>query len=232
MKRFLISIIILFSLILAACGPSLPAQTPSSGSTQPPATSVPSTETPSATATLAPAATAGSPTTAASLVDPTLVNQLSNTCSLLNSRDLASIMTTGETQKEPIKVNAVDHPIFSTQNVPTSEVTCAFYTFQQPGSHNNQLMQVTYWVDMPREGASAAAWQQAWSQAEAAGKPLQGIGESAFMNSDGRLSFRQGNVYFTIEVIQTHLSADQIDQVAQQIAKDMLTHLQALSTSG
>jgi hypothetical protein len=214
----------ILSLALAGCGSALPS-------------------------IAAPTATA-SPTPGVA-VNPALVNQLSNNCNLVNSQDLASIFGTGELEREPVKDATVDHPAFSTENVPANEVTCVMYEFHNPGKTTEELLQVTYWVDTPGQGAPGAnalahtartgalahtartsAWQRAWADAAQSGQAVSGIGDQAFFSQTGQLVFRQGGLYFTLELVDTSQTASWIEQVSRQVAKDMLQHLASLTAAG
>ena len=166
------------------------------------------------------------------VVNPALAARLSNTCDLLNSADLASILSTGELQREPVKTSPVKHPVFSTQNVPATEITCLFYEFHNPGKKNEELLQVTYWVDLPGQVAWLAPWQQIWKGAAKSGKNVAGIGDQAFVSSNSRLTFKKSSLYFTLEVVDTSRSADQRMQIARQLAGDMLKRLAAMQASG
>jgi predicted small lipoprotein YifL len=235
MKRSLSLIIAtVLTASLAACAGKPPAQIPgtqAATNTAQPATTAtePSLVAPDASATR-PAP--GSTSSSLPPVDPAVAAQLTNTCGLLNSQDLATILVTGELVKEPVQVSQVGHPIFTTQPAPADEVTCVFYEFHNPGKSTQELLQVTYWVDMPGQEASAAAWGLAWSQAAQAGQAVTGAGDQAFFDSNGRLTFRQGDLYFTVEIVDTSRTPEQRSQIAKQVAADMLQHLAALPGAG
>jgi hypothetical protein len=159
------------------------------------------------------------------LVDPTLANQLTNSCILLNSHDLARILATNELARDPVTVKAFDHPIFSEQPVSVNEVSCRFYEFHNPRKAGEELLQVTYWVDIPGQGVSSEAWRQSWLQAAASGQMVSGIGEQAFQGENGRLTFEQGNLYFTVEIVDPSRSAAQNEQISRLVAVDMIQRL-------
>lgn len=187
----------------------------------------PAASTPKATAS--PSASSGAP---APNINPALATRLSNTCDLLNSNDLAKILVTGELVKEPVQTTPVDHPIFSTANVPVTEVNCMYYEFHKPGKKDQELLQVTYWLDIPGQGVSNTAWQNTWGEAAKSGQPLSGIGTGAFTNSNGELTFKQDNFYFTLQIVDTSRTSAQNAQIQQQIAKDMLNNLASMQKSG
>jgi len=166
------------------------------------------------------------------VISPSLSARLTNTCDLLNSNDLAKILVTGELEREPVQTNPVDHPVFSTENVPATEVTCVFYEFHSPGKKDQELLQVTYWLDLPGQGASATAWQKAWTDAIQTGQPVSGIGDQAFRSQNGELSFKQGSLYFTLQVVDTSRTAQQNDQITRQVASDMLNNLATMEKAG
>ena len=159
------------------------------------------------------------------VITPSLAARLTNTCDLLSSNDLAKILVTGELEREPVQANPVDHPVFSTENVPATEVTCVYYEFHNPGKKNQELLQVTYWLDLPGQGASATAWQKAWTDAAQAAQPISGIGDQAFLSQNGELSFKQGSLYFTLQVVDTSRTAEQNADITRQLANDMLQNL-------
>lgn len=180
-------------------------------------------------ATSSPSATSGAP---APTINQALATRLTNTCGLLNSNDLAKILTTGELVKEPVQASPVNHPIFSSANVSATEVNCVYYEFHNPGKKDQELLQVTYWLDLPGQGVSSAAWQKAWTDAAQAGQPVSGIGAGAFTNSSGELVFEQDNLYFTLQIVDTSRTTAQNAQIQQQVASDMLNNLASMQKSG
>jgi len=195
-----------------------PTLTATMVATQPPGTS--------------PAVTPAPGTSPTPPVNPALAARLTNTCDLLSSHDLAKILVTGELEREPVQTNQVDHPLFSAENVPATEVTCVYYEFHNPGKKNQELLQVTYWLDLPGQGASATAWQKAWMDAAQAAQPVSGIGDQAFLSQYGELSFKQGSLYFTLQVVDTSRTAQQNDQITHQVANDMLNNLATMQIPG
>lgn len=91
------------------------------------------------------------------------------------------------------------------------------------------MLQVNYWVDTPNQ-ATPAAWAQVWADASSqAAQPVSGIGDGAFYEN-GKMSFKKGDIYMTIEVIGTGNSLDtttsagveQQIKIEKQIAQDAL----------
>ncbi|MCL4562867.1 MAG: hypothetical protein M1281_19915 [Chloroflexi bacterium] len=91
------------------------------------------------------------------------------------------------------------------------------------------MLEVTYWVDVPG-GASTADWQRVWTAAGQAGDSVPGIGDGAFFN-DGRLTFEQDNVYFTLAInsirlkITPTVGGNQTLDLEKQLALDILNQL-------
>jgi hypothetical protein len=180
-----------------------------------------------ATATMPPATAASPP--AAPSPGPTLAVWL-DTCTLLSSRDAASLLTTAEIEGPDHKRAEVNHTIFSTQPISATESSCIYYVFHRPGHTDQKLLQITYWLDV-RGQATAAAWDQVWTAARSnAAQAVSGIGDGAFYN-DGRLSFKKGSLYVTIEIITAGQdyniapgSAQQLD-LEKQVALFMLPNM-------
>jgi hypothetical protein len=161
----------------------------------------------------------------------TQIAELTNNCDLLDSRQLASFFSSAEVVLPTPQVNQVEQPVFSTQNAPATEVSCVFYVFHNPGSKDMVLLQVTYWLDLPDQ-TTPSIWSQVWTGASSqAAQAVPGVGEAAFYQ-DGRLSFKQGNLYVTVEAIGTQVSTQTPAGVQQQldtekqIALDILERLQ------
>jgi hypothetical protein len=215
--NFIVSTLIALTLIISAC--TVAGTTWTSSGISP--TSTPKTlERPTATPVPLPAPTKSS------------VNNLTMSCSLLNSQDLANFFTSHtEVMLPEIQINQVEHPIFSVQNAPGTETSCVFYAFHLPGSSAEIMLQVNYWVDVPSQSASRKAWAQEWTQAKSeAGQPTLGIGDDAFFK-DGRLTFEKGDLYVTIEAtetdldLKTPLGVEKQAAIEKQIALDMLNRL-------
>jgi hypothetical protein len=151
-----------------------------------------------------------------------------NSCSLLTSRDVASLFSSAEVEGPKHQVSQVNHLVFSTAAISATESSCIYYTFHEPGSKDMELLQVTYWVDIP-EQAAPSAWAQVWVDASSkAGQTVSGIGDGAFYN-DGRLTFKKGSLYVTIEIVGTNLNTDTSAGVNQQIEMEKRIALDALS---
>ncbi len=173
-------------------------------------------------------------TSTPSLLTPTTevtpVSLITSRCSLLNSNDLANLYTTHTEVIRPIpQVSQVNHVAFSPQNVSTNEISCTYYVFHLPGLITGQTLQVSYWLDTPAQ-ATPAAWARVWADASSkAPQSISGIGEGGFFE-DGRLTFKKGDYYMTIEVegtgdtLNTSTPAGVEDQlkIEKQVALDAL----------
>lgn len=92
------------------------------------------------------------------------------------------------------------------------------------------MLQVSYWVDIPRQ-ATPAAWAQVWKDADSKGvQTVAGVGDGAFFEN-GRLTFKKNDIYITIEAIGTYFNSgtstvvDQQVQIEKQLALDVLGRL-------
>ncbi len=157
--------------------------------------------------------------------------RLMNSCNLLNSRDVASLFSSAEVEGPKHQVSQVNHLVFSTETISATESSCIYYVFYKPGSKDMELLQVTYWVDIPDQ-AAPSAWAQVWVDARSkAVQAVSGIGDDAFYN-DGRLTFKKGSLYVTIEIVGTNLKTDSSAGVNQQIEMEKRIALDALSRLG
>ncbi len=188
------------------------------------------TPTPTATPTLPVIASPEPTVTPPPQPEANTPDSLTSTCDLLNSRDVSLLFSSAEHEGPVHSASQVDHPIFSTQAVSATEVSCVFYVFYPPGYSHQQVLQVTYWLDVPSR-AAPDAWAQVWTNAKSkAAQAVSGVGNDAFY-SGGRLTFKQGDVYVTIEIIGTSLNPDVKAGVSQQmqwekqIALDVLGNL-------
>lgn len=132
------------------------------------------------------------------------VNILTRSCSLLNSRDLASFFPSHtEVVLPKPEISQVDHPVFSTGNAPGTETSCVYYAFHLPGSNEEIVLQVNTWVDVPSPSISGTTWMQDWENAKSsADQAVAGVGDDAFFK-DGRMSLKKGDVYLTVEAMET-----------------------------
>jgi hypothetical protein len=207
-KRFVAILLITLMYALAGCVGVNPA-TNAAGRTL----------TPVRTPTL-PAGTTPLTSTATPSLTPTEMPyaRLTNNCLLLDSRDIAGLFSSyhAEVMKPVHQVSQLNHVIFSAENVSATESSCIFYAFHQPGSMNGEMLQVTYWVDVPDQ-ATASAWATVWADAKSKAQVLPGIGEDAFYDH-GRLTFKEGNVYVTLEAVGSRLNVDTQASATQQIA--------------
>ena len=94
------------------------------------------------------------------------------------------------------------------------------------------MLQVNYWVDFPSFSSSGDAWSTAWKQAksEAVQQNIPGLGNDSFYKS-GRLTFEKGDLYVTIEAIETDIDLktqagmDRQNAIEKQVALDMLNRM-------
>jgi hypothetical protein len=217
MNKILIGTILVVLLLTTSACAATGSTSPSSGSTvgQSPTTSG-SVATPTSQAT---------PTESAN-------NILTDSCYLLDSRDLASFFTSHtEVQLPAPQISQVRHPVFSPRSAAGTETSCVYYTFHLPGSDREVVLQVNYWVDVPSSSTSSDAWVQAWDQAKSqASQLVPGIGDDAFIK-DNRLTFRASDVYVTVEATETDLDLktsaglNKQGAIEKQLALDMLSRL-------
>ncbi len=136
-------------------------------------------------------------------------------CALITIGNVATTFA-AETNQPLYGANLTDHPIFSTERVPTDESYCVFLAFHKSGSASGSTYQVTYWVDTPHQAASIE-WEQAWTDAKArAARPVANVGDEAFYDN-GRLTFKKGDTCLTIEVLDTKLDTSTPSGIDQQI---------------
>lgn len=224
MNRMLKCLILSFLFAAAGCsgagGTSSPSLLPPTSGPTPAARNTPSPSEPIATPVL-------------SLTTPpqsATASIITSRCSLLDSYDLANLYTTHTEVVRPTpQVSQAGHVAFSTQSVSANEISCVYYVFHLPGSITGQVLQVSYWVDTPAQ-ATPAAWAQVWTDASSkASQSVSGIGVDAFYE-DGKLTFKKGDIYMTIEVVgtganlNTSTPAGMEDQlkIEKQVALDAL----------
>jgi hypothetical protein len=153
---------------------------------------------------------------------------LTNNCLLLDSHDIASLFSSAEVMQPLLQVHQVNHVIFSTENISATEASCLDYAFHLPGSMNGEMLQVTYWTDVPN-GTPASTWAKVWTDAKSqAAQAVPGIGDDAFYNH-GRLTFKDGPIYVTLEVKGTKLNTDTSVGVTQQITIEKQLALDAFN---
>ena len=223
-KPFIISMFIGLLLIATGCSGATPG-----ASEQINISASNTTPVPSSAATVGAASAIPSPQSTPTGVDS---RALEDGCGLLDSRDLAGFFPPHvETQLPKPQLNQVDHPIFSEMKTPGTETSCIYYTFYRPGSIKMVMLQTTYWVDIPASAVVSQAWAQAWAEASSrALRTVSDIADGAFYNN-GRLSFKEGNMYVTVEAIETDWRLDSsanLDKqflLEKQIALDLLSHL-------
>lgn len=148
-------------------------------------------------------------------------------CSLVTRQDMGGLFA-AEVNQPIYHANATSVLPFSDESVSADEYNCIYLAFHNPGSASGSSYQVTYWVDMPGQ-TPASQWAQVWSDAKArAAQVIAGIGDDAFYQ-DGRLTFKKGDTYMTIEVLGTKLDTATEAGVNQQIDIEKKVALKALS---
>ncbi len=213
-QRKSLTVALLCALALLAAGCSRAPSALPAGGKGPSATATPSTS-----PTLAP----GNPTAQLPAPAGALAGTLSGQCNLLNSQDLSHFYSSAEVTRAAPQMEQVSHPAFSTASLAATEIACTFYVFHRPGHSDVQMLQVNYWVDVP-SAADASAWAQAKAGTVQA---VPGLGDGAFY-ANGRLTFKKGTVYVTIEALNvdttTAGNGQQID-IEKQVALDTLSRL-------
>ncbi len=235
MRKYFIGILMIgFMLFIAACGSSNSVPNTGGNSVSQAATLAATVVPP--TSTLQAISGAAQATAAPAIAQSaTQANSMINTCSLLNSQDLAHLFTSAEIIAEPAKTSQVTHPAFSQENAPGTETTCLYYTYNQPGKSTGETLQVTYWVDTPAPG-SQAAWDKAWTDASSGSTQVAiSKNESAFF-SNGQLVIKNGNEYVTLSAVDTRINANTVAGASQllnmekQLAQDILNRLNSSSS--
>jgi hypothetical protein len=209
-KPLVITLLIGLLFILSGCGSPAPSPGPPAG-----------------TPTAAPGATAPLP----SPVPGPPGSPLTAGCTLLDSHDVASLFSSAEVEGPIHQVGEVSHPIFSTATISATESSCTYLVFHKPGSAEMQLLQITYWVDVAGQTA-AADWARVWAGARSsAAQVVPGIGDDAFYDN-GRLSYKKGSVYVTIEIVSAGQNIDIVPGSAQQLELEKQMALDALGRMG
>jgi hypothetical protein len=158
----------------------------------------------------------------------TTVDRLTNTCNLLDSRDVASLFSSAEVEGPLHKVDQVNHLIFSTETISATESSCVYYVFHRPGKKDEQFLQITYWVDVPAQ-ATSRAWARVGADATAkAAQTVSGVGGGTFYDNS-LLTFENGGAYVTIGIVDTNLNLDTNAGVQQEIAMEKQIALDAQS---
>lgn len=136
-------------------------------------------------------------------------------CAVITQGDVAGLFA-AETNQPLFGSGPVNVTAFSTDAISANESYCTFLAFHQPSSAKGSFYQVTYWIDTPSQ-ATTDQWAQAWTNAKAkAVQPIAGLGDDAFYGK-GRLTFKKGSTYVTIEVLGTRVDTSTPDGVDQQI---------------
>ena len=157
----------------------------------------------------------------------TVTSAKSETCTLLNSRDIAGLFSYAEVEQPQHHFDLVNHPIFTDLYAPADEAACTFYAFSHPGSKNYQYLEVDYWIDLPVDETPLA-----WSLLGSKDLPqfaqiIPQLGDGAFF-MDNQLTFEKDRAYITIKITGINLQVDsglnQALDIETRLAGDMLRH--------
>ncbi len=152
---------------------------------------------------------------------------LTKACTLVTRQDMGGFFG-AETSQPLYQSNHTNQVIFPAAPVSANEYYCLYMSFHQPSSKNGAYYQVTYWVDTPDQ-ATPGEWAQTWTEGKShAAQTISGVGEDAFY-SDGRLTFKKGATYVTVEVISTKIDTSTAAGASQQIDIEKKVALTALS---
>lgn len=152
---------------------------------------------------------------------------LTKACTLVTQQDLGGFFG-AETSQPLYQLNQTNQVIFPAAPVSATEYYCLYMSFHLPSSKNGVYYQVTYWVDTP-DKVTPGEWAQTWTEGEShATQSISGVGDGAFY-SDGRLTFKKGTTYVTVEVISTKIDTGTPAGVNQQIDIEKRVALTALS---
>jgi hypothetical protein len=152
---------------------------------------------------------------------------LTKACTLVTQQDMGGFFG-AETSQPLYQSNHTNQVIFPAAPVSANEYYCLYMSFHQPSSKNGAYYQVTYWVDTP-DKATPSEWAQTWAEGKShATQSISGVGEDAFYG-DGRLTFKKGTAYVTVEVISTKIDTSTAAGVSQQIDIEKKVALTALS---
>jgi hypothetical protein len=180
------------------------------------------TSTPEGTAAVGEPTKGGTPA-----AEATRVYRIMHNCSLLNSRSVAGLFPAAEVQRPSVKVDQVDKLIFSTAGISATESSCIYYVFYKPGTKDNEMIQVTTWVDAPGE-VNPDGWSQVWTEARlGADRAVEGVGDDAFYKN-GRLTFKKGDLYVTLEVVGTNVDLNTSEGKNQQMDMEKRMALDAV----
>ncbi len=160
--------------------------------------------------------------------DPNQINRpLTENCGLVTRQDMGGIFA-AEVNQPIYHANTTDVLPFSNARVSADEYNCVYLAFHNSGSASGNSYQITYWVD--RLGSTPAGqWAQVWNDAKSGGvQTVPGVGDDAFYKN-GRLTFKKGDVYMTIEILDSKTNTDTPEGQAHQIDLEKQVALKALS---
>ncbi len=147
--------------------------------------------------------------------DPQQMRMPNSNCNLITPKDVADIFA-AEVNQPMHQSNQANQVIFPAQATSANESYCIYLAFHRSGSMNGAYYQVTYWTDTP-DKATPQEWAQVWTTGEAkATQKISGIGDAAFYEG-GRLTFKKGSTYVTIELISDRIDTKTAAGVNQQL---------------
>ncbi len=136
-------------------------------------------------------------------------------CVTITPKDLSDIFA-AEVPQPIHQSNQANQVIFPAQAVSTNETYCVYMAYHRSGSMTGAYYQVTEWIDTP-DNATPQEWAQVWITGEShATQKISGIGDAAFYEN-GRLTFKKGDTYVTVEVISDRIDTKTTAGVNQQL---------------
>ncbi len=155
---------------------------------------------------------------------------MTNACTLVTRKDIGGFYS-AEVEEPLYALNHTRQVIFPAPPVSALEYYCVYLAYHLPSSISGTFYQTTYWVDTPDQ-ASPDDWAKIWTAGKShATQSVTGVGEDAFY-VDGRLTFKKGNTYVTVEVISTGFDTNTAEGIAQQLDIEKKVALTALSRMG
>lgn len=155
---------------------------------------------------------------------------MTNACTLVTRQDIGGFYS-AEVEEPLYASNHTRQVIFPAPPVSALEYYCVYLAYHLPSSISGTYYQTTYWVDTP-DGASSSEWAQIWTAGKShATQSVPDVGDEAFY-VDGRLTFKKGTTYVTVEVISTRIDTNTAEGVSEQLDIEKKVALTALSHMG
>ncbi len=151
---------------------------------------------------------------------------LTEACTLITRQDIGGFYA-AEVHEPLYASNQVNQVIFPAPPVSALEYYCVYLAYHLPSSINGTYYQTTYWVDTPGR-ASSSDWAQIWAAGKShATQSIPGVGDDAFY-VNGRLTFKKGTTYMTIEVLSTRIDTGTAAGITAQLDIEKKIALTAL----